>query len=162
MAATRIFLPTARSSVSRISAAAWVESPVSTTNHPFGASMAKLCAMPQPRRAYTPSATCSAVFESVTPSRASAVSAVRVVMAPLGPVTVSVVSDWLCHVGSLPAVGAVWAWAEPSERPLSKMPVRKARMFCRFLKHDCCLCLGLYWKSVRSRNRTVRRNNFRC
>ncbi len=77
---------------------------------PFGASIAKVCAIPQPRRAYTPASTFSATFESVTPSRAFASRATGVVTAPFGPVTVSVRRDGLVHdAGAVPAAGSAVA-----------------------------------------------------
>ena len=104
MAATLIFRPTFRSSISRISAAARVESPVSTTIQPPGASSAKVWAIPQPRSAYKPGATSSATFSAGTPICALAPRAVGVVTAPFGPVTVSMVRDGLCQEAS-PAAG---------------------------------------------------------
>jgi hypothetical protein len=82
--------------------------------------MAKVFAMPQPRRAYTPGMTASATFLSVMPHSALARSAAGVVMTPFGPVTVSMVKDGLCQEVS--AAGARALLAASSARTTANVP----------------------------------------
>ena len=143
MAATLIFLPSVRSSISRISAAARVESPVSMMIQPPGASMAKLLAIPQPRNAYTPGMTASATFLSVMPQSALARSAVGVVMTPFGPVTVSMVKDGLCQEVSAAEARALLAASSaravgnvPSASTATAQLIFTVRRFMRFPFHS--------------------------
>ena len=91
-----ILPPTASSSLARISAAAAVESPVSTMIQPSVACTAMLCPSPQPDNSQTPGATSTADFSSA-PSLMLAFNAALVVTAPFGPVTVASTSEGLCQ-----------------------------------------------------------------